>query len=952
MAIADDGSMVELRPLDPDGRYGDEDNAGVVARSRHGFDSTRRRQQPPSPRPFAKDVTSHNRSLSFYCNNGGRNKLTLLLLLALIVVAILGTTTLVAKRAVIVAESGVEAGGRTGFLGTGMNSSSSLSSTPVNNEEKIAPQSVALVHDGYRPITLVNDTTYVLPGTKEHAEPLSAAAGRPYIPVTNHFQTKDPNSPYAKTWDHFDFTDPDPQWDGKVRPQPLNYDGVPNRDVKNSDFPQSAWQRDNKYMMTFLEQARKLVNRTIEAVYGEYGVGISPGADWSTLSDEQLAGRDLFAPFMLRPTMEVPLPPDGTWSYSTRQSFDGVARRVIHHVMTGDTFKLVLGGHSAAAGHGAGFNQSYIIEAGHILEPVFAHLGVDFRAYNFAQGGMGTFQQAMAGMDLRGKDTDWIVWDSSMTEKSSNLSNFFYRQALISGNRAPILMADSGYLSKGEPLTGFHDIAGAAIAAYDIEGWVPVTDSDEQVKTIPWAAQWLKCSRTATADCKAHEYTAGCWVEREDYTPTTPQDAFVGGQASWHPGNRTHKRRGRMLALVVLRSLMYALEKWEKLGIESGFPIAEEHWHVTEYYKHIREKASTVPGCFGDIWKIGQKRHLQNINNANGIKIDEDFWPGRICDLPLQGRSLWGPRYNPMESSLLSIMKPNVFGDIDPAWKNVYMSGPVYLPPDRPAPWTVPPDISEPFAPLIAAARRLSMEQENQRPRETIPATRILDVAADNITITPGLGLQVSWLTPGVCDGTSHSWCDKTAESSCLMSGSQDNRGTLCFNGYSGWLVFEVNNIKHGFIGARMEAWRGVGEVPITNGWTEVNNGGRGNYGKHGRERRLHEENQVLLSQEGYNRMKREIVQDILAEGEPTRRRLGGGQSCGMGNYTFEWAINRKITSWTKAEFCEHYTRLAYNLDVIKFMDDENLTGSFELAMRMTPDSGMSPMCITHLYWA
>jgi hypothetical protein len=32
-------------------------------------------------------------------------------------------------------------------------------------------------------------------------------------------------------------------------------------------------------------------------------------------------------------------------------------------------------------------------QAGLVLEPVFAHLGVEFRSYNFAQGGMGTFQQ-------------------------------------------------------------------------------------------------------------------------------------------------------------------------------------------------------------------------------------------------------------------------------------------------------------------------------------------------------------------------------------------------------------------------------------------------------------------------------------------------------------------------------------------------------------------------------
>ena len=51
-----------------------------------------------------------------------------------------------------------------------------------------------------------------------------------------------------------------------------------------------------------------------------------------------------------------------------------------------------------------------------------------------------------------------------------------------------------------------------------IQQWgvgVPVTDSDEQVKTVPWAAQWHSCSRTATTDCKAHEYTVGWWVDRE-----------------------------------------------------------------------------------------------------------------------------------------------------------------------------------------------------------------------------------------------------------------------------------------------------------------------------------------------------------------------------------------------------------------------------------------------------
>ena len=60
-----------------------------------------------------------------------------------------------------------------------------------------------------------------------------------------------------------------------------------------------------------------------------------------------------------------------------------------------------------------------------------------------------------------------------------------------------------------------------------------------------------------------------------------------------------------------------------------------------------------------------------------------------------------------------------------------------------------------------------------------------------------------------------------------LMTGSQDNRGNVCFNGFgfSGWLVLDVKDVKHGFIGARMEAWGGTGADGATEGWTERRTG-------------------------------------------------------------------------------------------------------------------------------
>ena len=316
-----------------------------------------------------------------------KRKKMILLLMATLFVALIGAV--LSKGTAVEAEMEVEAGETEEAYHVHSHTSDGKSAPGVN---------IHLINvEGYQPTDLVNVSDYILPGT-EDAPPLSAAKGRPYYPTLNHFQHRNPTSPYAPTWGYFDFEDPNPKWDGQMRPQP-DFHSVPNRDVSNDDFPEDAWQRDQEYMKAFISEAKLLVNRSMEAVYGEYGVGI-PSDGSITLSDELMENRRLFFPWTVKENIHQ----GGGGSWTTQQSMDGMARRFFHHIMTGDTFKLVLGGHSAAAGHGAGFNQSYIIEAGHVLEPVFAHLGVEFRSYNFAQGGMGTFQQSLAGMDLRGKE--------------------------------------------------------------------------------------------------------------------------------------------------------------------------------------------------------------------------------------------------------------------------------------------------------------------------------------------------------------------------------------------------------------------------------------------------------------------------------------------------------------------------------------------------------------------
>ena len=84
-----------------------------------------------------------------------------------------------------------------------------------------------------------------------------------------------------QTWGAWDFNDEHPE----IRPI-ANLDQVPYRDMKNGDFPERAWQMDEKYVRDFIGEARKLVDRVREGIYSEYG---RPKTD----DEEEMAEREL-----------------------------------------------------------------------------------------------------------------------------------------------------------------------------------------------------------------------------------------------------------------------------------------------------------------------------------------------------------------------------------------------------------------------------------------------------------------------------------------------------------------------------------------------------------------------------------------------------------------------------------------------------------------------------------
>jgi hypothetical protein len=183
--------------------------------------------------------------------------------------------------------------------------------------------------------------------------------------------------------------------DDKDRPTDDFYQAYPNRDVPRSNFPANAWQVDKEYLSTFLPESLKLVERAYNAIMAEYGqpnenseiFHIEKSDEWDDKCGDQVG-------------------------CTTPKSWDNLKRRLLHAIMTEDVFVFAMGGHSAAAGHGNHFQQSYTLQVQWILEALFARLGVRHQSRNFGLGGLGTTQSGLAAKSFFGHDVDMLMWDS------------------------------------------------------------------------------------------------------------------------------------------------------------------------------------------------------------------------------------------------------------------------------------------------------------------------------------------------------------------------------------------------------------------------------------------------------------------------------------------------------------------------------------------------------------
>jgi len=227
------------------------------------------------------------------------------------------------------------------------------------------------------------------------------------------------------------------------------------------------------------------------------------------------------------------------------------------------------GGHSASAGHGNLFNESYTAFMERDVKDIFGSIGIDFLARNHAMGGTGSAAEvAMCWEEIFGTDVDMFTWDYGMTDAGHphRLMQYAYRGAISKGRPAFMgIRVELGRSEQDKMVKLLTDI-GVSIFIQDsalrseMEKATPDSAAltTEEINAMPEYVKNFKCDGFFEKGdgCIEPKYSQGVCDSRV-------------GKAPWHPGIKSHAMDGHALALFIVENLIAALEELIKLESES-----------------------------------------------------------------------------------------------------------------------------------------------------------------------------------------------------------------------------------------------------------------------------------------------------------------------------------------------------------------------------------------------
>ena len=617
----------------------------------------------------------------------------------------------------------------------------------------------------------------------------------------------------------------------------------PYLDLPESKFPLDSWQADAVYSNHFLDAAENLVRRGQQAIFATYhGHGVSEvhaakdengemvvnyireDTDVRLSQEKNMFHLDEIDLDSITSVDELQLA-SPSWEqkagWTTKRSFDGLQRRLIHAMMVGGStlpktqsnFTVVITGSWQNMGYGG--NHAWQSMAGvfeSLLTGLFDKLGVNLvvRAIGLPPmtnlspddetEGISTLLHTLGWSSIYGSDVDMVVWDDYGTvdenggtdrplrELSAQLFDLFARQALLSGKTTLPFIWGGDF----DVLRNLHNHANADVGQLgNALAGVPLTTSEIVGSELPWAAQDLNCPLDMHDICKMeeHQFESQCWVERPDITPPTPQLNHIPILPS-AVGWRMHKLKGSTLAYVLLSATLGALLNWSEITISQGFPLADEYWHMGEYIKNVQDKIksldeSVAPHCF---------------------QLDETInLPKRLCRNRLSGRTEHTPRANPLETSIRSILDSDHhvrYDEFLPSEKDVM--NPLSIIPRGEVDAIEIIDLHGKWSGGDSGHHRYRLlESKNvtgKPDRKMFGSDTIRRWTAN--AIKTGEGWQLLHSYGEYCDGTlsSTNTCGKLSSSNCLLEGHQGSRGGIYGNETTGWLVLHGITPENGFI--------------------------------------------------------------------------------------------------------------------------------------------------------
>lgn len=688
----------------------------------------------------------------------------------------------------------------------------------------------------------------------------------------------------------------------------------------------------------YFQQVDDVVERAMSAILEEYGQAPIDNYRGKNMLPN---GNSMFAWDKIDLTTSTEAPEAfekrgnrGNGGWTSSQSWKGFVFRLVQALSEPQSeFTVVLAGHSAAAGHGNHFHQSYLMQFHKVMAPILSQLEVTLISRNQAQGGLGTIQSSLGFNSIYGSDIDIMLWDSGMTENNNpEHIDLFFRQALMVEGRVPVVWGAGG---KFDLLKIYHNAAGADIGEYGI-GWDGVSETidENQAETLPWATQHLKCNDERPDLCKhPYKFCATCWIDRPDKIfPEQKQYDKPHGQVRWHPGWRRHQLQGRVLAFAMLQGLRDAIEMLRDEGI-SGMP------NMATYYDNIRTKMKALDPSLG---------HCNRLNSTI---------PARICRTPMKGRTQYTPRMNPQQSSVSSLVKAAPPNNYRP--RNHLTA--LYDGPDVPNQCL---DLPEGAVDVVARIhqnvsipqnlRRILEETTSLQTKTSSTVSHPTASSSERATmIVPGRGWQILNEPQGDCDGTYDSVCAKSTRNRCVLYGHHDERGAVLGSEMAGWLVMQIprNELQAGILMLKLHTWYEAPDNSRTVTWRTVNNvdSPTGEVDDSSQQSNTEADN-----------ITRNNVTDPGTKRRNLRKRMYVTPELNP-NFKFEYSIDGVVTSWNRTKFLAQKQDLARMVETVTLLDDETFLSTtaydsrgslVEFAIRLVGCYHHCVFGVSAVYWA